>query len=311
VTRFFARRALRGLFTLWLTVSIVFVVFRLMGDPLDVLLPEDAPAQLRDDYRQRWGLDAPLPLQYARYFTSILRGDLGRSYLNGRPVVEVVGEELPNTLLLGVSAFVGATVLGLAGGALAALRRNRPLDRAVMALAVAGFSIPNYVLGTLLILIFAVELRWLPTSGSDTPAHLILPLATLALTSAARVARFTRSAVLDVLGEAYLRTARAKGLTERRILLRHTLQNAAIPVVTVLGAQLGYLVGGSAVVESVFAWPGIGRLLVQAVALRDLAVLQALILLIAASIVLAQLGVDLLYGLLDPRISIRADGGGS
>lgn len=301
---FVLRRTMRSLFTLWLVVSIVFLVFRLMGDPLTVLVPEHAPQQVRDFYAQKWGLDAPVPEQYLRYFASIAQGNLGQSFISGRDVTSIIGQELPNTLLLGCSAFVLALVVGVTLGIVAALNRNRLFDRAVMLVSVMGFSMPNYFLGILLILIFSIQLRLLPTSGNDTWQHLVLPLITLSTATAARLTRFTRSAMLEVLSEPYLRTARAKGLHRRTILYRHTLRNASIPVVTVLGIQLGYLVGGSAVVESVFGWPGIGRLLVQAVSFRDLSVVQALVLLISASVVLANLLVDIAYGLLDPRISV-------
>lgn len=304
MTRFILRRGLRALLTLWIVVTLVFLVFRLAGDPLSVLLPEDTPEAARAFYIDKWGLDASLLEQYALYFVNILQGNLGQSFVNGRDVTAVIAEELPNTLLLGSLAFVVALVVGGGAGVLAALRRNTAADRLTMILSVLAYSMPDYILGVLLIIVFALELRWLPTSGNDTWEHLILPLVTLSTSSLARIARFTRGAMLEVLHESYLRTARAKGLRERTVILRHTLRNAAIPVVTVLGFQLGFLVGGAAIVETVFAWPGIGRLFVSSVATRDLPVVQAVVLLIAAGVTLANLLIDVVYGLLDPRISV-------
>lgn len=284
--------------------SIVFLVFRLVGDPLNVLLPESTPPTIRAYYAERWGLDQPVQVQYLRYFTSLIQGDLGYSFLNGRAVSDIILQELPNTLLLGGAAFLLAGILGVGAGTVAAVKHNTLTDRVVMVSTTAGFSLPNYFLGTVLIIVFAVGLRWLPTSGNDSWRHLILPLVTLGTASAARVARFTRSALLDVFGETYLQTARSKGLSERRILLTHAFRNAAIPIATILGTQLGYLVGGAAIIESVFAWPGIGRLMVDAVAIRDLAVVQALVLLIAASVTFANFLTDVIYTLLDPRIRV-------
>ena len=304
---FIVRRTLRSILTLWIVVSIVFLAFRLAGDPLSVLLPEDTPQVVREFYIDKWGLNASIPEQYARYFLNIAEGNLGQSFVSGRDVTAVIVEELPDTLLLTFSAFILALLLGLAIGIVAALNRNRWPDRLLMVLSVLAYSLPDYILGVLLIIVFAVNLRWFPTSGNDSLSHLVLPLITLGTSAAARIARFTRSALLDVLNEHYLRTARAKGLNARTILLRHTLRNAAIPVVTVLGFQLGYLVAGAAIVETVFAWPGIGRLLVSSVGARDLPVVQAVVLLVAAGIVTANLLVDLAYGLLDPRIRITGN----
>lgn len=304
MTSFLVRRGLRSLFTLWLVVTVVFLAFRLAGDPLTILLPEDTPQIIREFYIEKWGLGASVPEQYARYFVNVAQGNLGQSFINGREVTAVILEELPDTLLLGTAAFCLSLLLGGVAGITAALRHNRLADRLTMIVSVLAYSLPDYILGVLLIMIFALELRWLPTSGNDGWRHLILPLATLSASAAARIARFTRSAMLEVLHEPYLRAARAKGLPERAVVCRHALRNAAIPVVTILGFQLGYLVGGAAVVETVFAWPGIGRLLVNAVERRDLPVVQGVVLLISAGVILANFLVDVAYGLLDPRISV-------
>ncbi|MBK8023761.1 MAG: ABC transporter permease [Chloroflexi bacterium] len=302
---YLAKRLLRGLFTLWLVVSIIFLLFRLLGDPLNVLLPESTPPDLRAYYADKWGLSAPIPEQYLRYFVSIVQGDLGYSFTSGRKVADIVGEELPNTLLLGSAAYLLALTLGIGLGTIAAKHHNQPLDRLMMLLTIAGFSLPNYFLGTVLIIVFAVNLHWLPTSGNDSWQHLVLPVVTLGTASAARIGRFTRNSLLEVMYEPHLQTARAKGLSERRILYAHVFRNAAIPVITVIGPQLGYLVGGSVIIESVFGYPGIGRLMVEAVSIRDLALVQALVLLIAASVILFNFLTDVAYGLFDPQNSPR------
>ena len=295
---------MRTLLTLWIVVTLVFLAFRLAGDPLTVLLPEDTPQVVKDFYIEKWGFNTSLPEQYMRYFLNILQGNLGQSFVNGRNVSDIVVEQLPNTLLLGSSAFLFALILGGSAGIVSALHHNKFSDRLTMILSVVSYSMPDYILGVLLIIIFALKLRWLPTSGNDTWQHMILPLVTLSTSATARIARFTRSAMLEVLHAPYLQTARSKGLQERTILFRHTLRNAAIPVVTILGFQLGFLVGGAAIIETVFAWPGIGRLLVSSVSIRDLPVIQAIVLMIAVSVTLANLLVDITYGILDPRVSV-------
>jgi peptide/nickel transport system permease protein len=211
-------------------------------------------------------------------------------------------------LMLGLTAFALSIVVGLPMGILAALKRNTSIDRMIMAVAVFGFALPNFFFGILLILLFSLTLRWLPSSGTGTVLHLLMPAATLGLATAGTLARFTRSAMLEVLGKVYMRAAAAKGVPFTTRLIRHALPNAAIPIVTIMGLNLGALVGGAIVVETVFAWPGIGRLLVTAVSARDLAVVQALVLLISITMVLANLTVDLLYGLLDPRIRVAKAG---
>lgn len=307
MTRYILRRVLRSVLTLWVVVTLVFLAFRLAGDPLTVLLPDDTPQQIRDFYTKKWGLDASVLEQYIRYFLNIAQGNLGQSFINGRDVTTVVAEELPNTVILGLTAFIVSVVLGGLIGIVSALYRGKVLDRSLMLFSVFGYSMPDYILGVLLIIVFALELHWLPTSGNDSWRHMILPLITLSTSPIARISRFTRSAMLEVLNEPYLRTARAKGLRERVILLRHTLRNAAIPVVTILGFQLGFILGGAAIVETVFAWPGIGRLFVSSVSTRDLPVVQGVVLLITGGVTLANLLVDITYGMIDPRISVSGE----
>lgn len=300
--RFLLTRLLRAALTLVLVVTFAFFVLRLSGDPALLIMGADAPPEAVDAFRASWGLDAPLWMQYLQYFVAIFEGDLGRSMRDGRDAAEVVAERIPVTLALTVPALAIKIILGIPAGIYAALHRNSFADRAVMVLAVAGFTVPSFVLGLLLVLVFAVQLGWLPSGGQDSWRHAILPVVTLGLGGAAVLARFTRSAMLEVLGQPYIRTASAKGVPWALVVRGHALPNAAIPTVTILGFLVGSLVAGAVVVESVFSWPGVGRLLVVAVGNRDLAVVQAILLLVAFTMVSANLIVDLLYGLLDPRL---------
>ncbi len=304
--RFLGVKAFRTALTLWLVVTFVFVVLRTSGDPLVSLLPADSEPEVIEHYRTLWGLDRPLPVQYLRYMAAVFQGDFGISLRDTRPVIDLVTERVPATALLGFVALALALAVGVPLGILAAVRRNTLLDRLTMAFAVLGFAIPNFFFGILMILTFSLTLRWLPSSGTGTAWHLIMPACTLGLATAGALARFTRSSMLEVLRRPYMRTAQAKGVAPGGRILRHALPNAAIPVVTVVGFSLGGLIGGAIVTETVFAWPGVGRLLVSAVAARDLAVVQGLVLLIAATMVIANLVVDLLYGLLDPRIRVAS-----
>lgn len=302
MTRFWLIKLGRTVLTLWFVVTFAFIVLRTSGDPVVALLGADAMPDEVEYFRQQWGLDQPLIIQYLRYVGQIATGQLGTSLRDGRPVIDIIAERLPATLQLGLAAFVLAALVGIPAGIIAALRRGGLLDRAVMACAVFGFALPNFFLGILLILLFSLTWQVLPSSGSGTLLHLVMPAITLATFTAGTLARFTRSAMLEVLDRPYMRAAAAKGVPGWRRVLFHALPNAAIPIVTVIGLNLGQLVAGAVVVETVFAWPGVGRLLVVAVSQRDLAVVQGLVLVIAVTMILANLLVDLLYGLLDPRI---------
>ena len=310
--RFVATRLLRTLVTVVLVVTFVFVVLRLSGDPAQIIMGADAPPEAIDAFRTAWGLDEPLWVQYLAYFKAIFTGDLGRSMRDGRDAIVLVLERVPSTLALTLPAFLIKVGLGIPAGIYAALHRNSLIDRSVMALAVAGFCMPSFVLGLLLVLVFAVQLGWLPSGGQESWRHAILPVITLGLGGAALLARFTRSAMLEVLGQPYIRTASSKGLPWPRVVWTHALPNAAIPTVTILGFMVGSLLAGAVVVESVFSWPGVGRLLVVAVANRDLAVVQCILLMVAMTMVAANLVVDILYGVLDPRMrsAPRPAGGG-
>lgn len=300
--RFTITRLLRAAITIVMVVTFAFVVLRLSGDPAQIIMGADAPPEAVDAFRTAWGLDEPLWVQYVSYFGAIFSGDLGRSMRDGREAIVLVLERIPATLALTVPALFIKLALGIPAGILAALYRNSALDRAVMMFAVAGFTIPSFVLGLLLVLLFAVQLGWLPSGGQESWRHAILPVITLGIGGAAALARFTRSAMLEVLGQPYIRTASAKGVAWRRVVANHALPNAAIPTVTIIGFMFGSLIAGAVVVESVFSWPGVGRLLVTAVANRDLAVVQCILLLVAMTMIIANLVVDLLYGVLDPRL---------
>lgn len=299
---FLVARGFRALVTIFLVLSFAFIILRLSGDPALLILSPDAPPEAIEAFRQGWGLDAPVWKQYLGYFLNLAEGNFGQSMRDGRPAIELVAERIPATLAITLPAFALKLMIGIPGGIFAALNRNSLIDRLVMSLSVAGYTVPSFVLGLILVLVFAVRLGWLPSGGYTSPVHIILPAITLGLGGAAILARFTRSAMLETLGQPYIRTASAKGLIWRLVVTGHALPNAAIPTVTIVGFMVGSLIAGAVVVESVFAWPGVGRLLVSAVANRDLAVVQAILLLVAACMVTSNLIVDALYGWIDPRL---------
>jgi peptide/nickel transport system permease protein len=302
MTRYLLIRAGRAVLTILLVVTFAFVVLRLSGDPASLILSVDAPPEAVAAFRKEWGLDEPLWVQYFEYLRHVGVGDFGQSMRAGRPAASLVAERIPATLVLTVPALLVKIGVGIPAGVLAALRKGSWIDRLVMAGAVAGFTVPSFVLGLVLVLVFAVQLGWLPSGGTDSWASPILPVITLGIGGAAILARFTRSAMLEVLNQPYILMASAKGVPWRLVVRSHALPNAAIPTVTVIGFMVGSLLAGAVVVESVFSWPGVGRLLVVAVSNRDLAVVQTILLLVATTMVSANLLVDLLYGVLDPRL---------
>lgn len=307
--RFFLTRLARAALTVALVVTFAFVVLRMSGDPALIIMSVDAPPEAIAAFRKAWGLDDPIWLQYLRYFSAIGRGELGQSMRDGRPAIQLVLERIPATLALTLPALALKLCIGIPAGIHAALHRDSLMDRIVMVMAVAGFTVPSFVLGLVLVLIFSVQLGWLPSGGQDSWRHGILPALTLGIGGAAVLARFTRSAMLEVLGQSYIRTASAKGVPWAAVVRGHALPNAAVPTVTVVGFMVGSLIAGAVVVESVFSWPGVGRLLVVAVSNRDLAVVQCILLLVAMTMVGANLIVDLLYGVLDPRLRNGAKAG--
>lgn len=307
--RFVLIRFGRAALTVALVVTFAFIVLRMSGDPALIIMSVDAPPEAIAAFRKAWGLDDPIWLQYLRYFTAIGQGELGQSMRDGRPALQLVLERIPATLALTLPALALKLCIGIPAGIQAALHRDSLIDRVVMVTAVAGFTVPSFVLGLVLVLVFSVQLGWLPSGGQESWRHAILPVLTLGIGGAAVLARFTRSAMLEVLGQSYIRTASAKGVPWAAVVRGHALPNAAVPTVTIIGFMVGSLIAGAVVVESVFSWPGVGRLLVVAVSNRDLAVVQCILLLVAITMVSANLIVDLLYGVLDPRLRSGAKAG--
>jgi peptide/nickel transport system permease protein len=300
--RFLLFKALRAIVTIILVVTFAFVVLRMSGDPAVIILGPDAPPDAIAAFRHAWGLDQPLWDQYLRYFAAIARGDLGVSMRDGQSAIKLVMERIPATLELTVPALILELLIGISAGVYAALHRESLVDRSVMTGAVIGFTMPSFVLGLVLVLIFSVTLDWLPSGGQDSWVHAILPVATMTVGGVGILARFSRSAMMEILGQPYIRTASAKGMPWQKVVWRHALPNAAIPIVTIAGFMVGSLIAGAVVVESLFSWPGVGRLLVVAVSNRDLAVVQCILLTVAATMVLSNFAVDILYGYLDPRL---------
>lgn len=306
--RFVLVRLFRAVLTIMAVVTFAFVVLRMSGDPATVMLGPDVPKEAVDAFRKAWGLDQPLWIQYLAYIKSILSGDFGVSMRDKASALNLVLERVPATLQLTLPALILKLVFGIPSGVYAALHRQSFSDRGVILLAVLGFTIPSFVMGLLLVLVFAVILGWLPSGGQDTWMHGILPTLTLSIGGIGILARFSRSAMIEVMGQPYIRTASAKGLTWRDVVWNHALPNAAVPIVTIVGFMVGSLIAGAVVVESIFSWPGIGRLLVVSVTNRDLAVVQCILLIIAVAMVVSNLVVDLLYGWLDPRLRSHAAG---
>jgi ABC-type dipeptide/oligopeptide/nickel transport system permease component len=290
---------------LWGAVTIVFVAVRVApGDPAAMMLGTEASEQELAALREKQGLDRPLLVQYLEYLGRAARLDLGNSLRLDTPVVQAIGERVAATSRLALAAMVLAVAISFPLGIAAALRQGTWIDRLVSVVSLFGQAAPNFWLGIMFILIFARQLRLLPSGGAETPQHLALPALTLALPLVGVLTRLVRGGMLDVLHEDYVRTARAKGLTPRVVIVRHTLVNMLIPVITVVGLQLGQLLGGTVIVETVFAWPGVGRLLVEAISNRDYPLVQAAILFITAGFIFINFLVDLSYGWLDPRVRL-------
>ena len=299
---FYVQKLLRALLTVWAVVTFVFIILRISGDAAIEILGVDIGPEAIEAFRRRWGLDRPIWEQYVIYFVNLLQGDFGISLVDGRPALEVVLDRVPKTLALMVPTTIITLGLGVPAGIYAALNRNTWIDRCTMAISVMSFSLPNFVVGIFLILLFSVTWRLLPTAGSETWLHYIMPVITMSTADAAIFARFSRSAMLEVLNQPYMRTALAKGIPWRTAVRRHAVPNTAIPTVTIAGFFVGSMIAGGVITENVFAWPGVGRLLVSAVGYRDTAVVQVIMILIAVSMVTTNLVIDIMYGWLDPRV---------
>ena len=299
------RRLAQSVLVLLGVSFVVFLILYLTGDPALVLLPPDATAEDVREFRARMGFNDPFIVQYGRFLGGALRGDFGQSVRHGEPAFHLVVERLPATFELSGAALLVALVLAIPAGVISAVRRNSVTDYVATVVALLGQSMPTFWLGIMLILIFSVQFNVLPSSGRGGIEHLLLPAVTLGLFTTARITRLTRSGMLEVLNQDYIRTARAKGVSGPPVVWKHALKNAAIPIVTIVGIELGTLLGGSVITETIFAWPGVGRLSVQAIYNRDYPVVQAAVFLLASTFVLVNLVVDLLYTYLDPRIRLR------
>jgi ABC-type dipeptide/oligopeptide/nickel transport system permease component len=302
VRRYVAARVVQAVLALLGVTVVAFVLVSLSGDPAFILLTPEAGEAQRAAFRRMYGLDEPLPVQYARYLEHVVRGDFGRSFAFDRPALTVVLERIPATLELTCAAILLGVAIGIPAGVLAATRERTWVDRAVMVVVLVGQSIPTFWLGVLMIRIFAVNLHWLPVSGRGTWLQLVMPAMALALWLVALLARITRSEMLESLAQDYVRTARAKGLSERGVTVRHALGNALLPIVTLIGLQIGTLLGGAVITETVFAWPGVGTLVFDAILRKDYPVVLAVVELVAAAFIVINMSLDLLYGYLDPRL---------
>ncbi len=304
--RFVLRRLVLIVPVLIGVATLVFALIHIVpGDPAEAMLGETAaPADL-DELRSRLGLDRPLVVQYADFLTGLARGDLGMSFRYGTPVSAEIGQRIGPTALLALAAMAVAVSIALPLGVVGAIFRGTWVDRAAMTMSLAGMAMPNFWLGPVLAMVFAVGLGWLPVSGFGTWQHLVLPAVTLGAALSATTARMTRASLADELGELYVRAAKGRGLSPARVVGRHALRNGLIPVVTILGLQMGAVLTGTIITETIFAWPGIGRLLIQAISFRDYPLVQGCILVIAIVYVTTNLVVDVLYGWLDPRIRYR------
>jgi len=302
---FFISRMLQLVVTMFIVSVVVFLILRLSGDPILVVAPDFFSEEQIERMRKFWGFDRPLGEQYLTFVRKAITGDFGTSYLRKLPAMELVINRLGYTwLLAAASAAIGLTI-AVPLGILSALKRNSLLDLAVTALSSLGTAMPSFWLGLILIIIFSVHLRLLPVFGALEPKAIIMPSVTLGVSMAARLSRMTRSAMLEVLNQDYVRTARSKGLMQKTVVMRHALRNALIPIVTVFGLQLGWLLGGSVIVESVFSWPGLGRLMIDSISVRDNTVVQAGLLWFALSFILINYAIDVIYIFLDPRIKFQ------
>ena len=305
MTSYLIRRGWQSILVLFGVSLVVFLILHLTGDPALLLLPPDSTAEDIAKFRRAMGFDDPVAVQYARFLKGALRGDFGESVRHGEPAMGLVLERLPATFELAGAGLLIALSLAIPAGIVSAVRRNTVVDYVSTVVALLGQAMPTFWLGIMLILVFSVRLSWLPSSGRGDLDHLVLPAITLGLFTTARITRLTRSGMLEVLGQDYIRTARAKGVSEPPVVWKHALKNASIPIVTIVGIEMGTLLGGSVITETIFAWPGVGRLSVQAIFNRDYPVVQAAVFLLASTFVVVNFLVDVVYTYLDPRIRFR------
>ncbi len=300
--RFVCIRILTAIIVIFGAITVIFVLARMVGDPVALMIQPGMSDEQVQELRQALGLDRSMIEQYVSFVVNAISGDFGESHWQYDSAFKLVIERVPATLLLAVSGLGLSVIIAVIVGTTSALKRGSLIDRLAMTIVLLGQSIPNFWLGLMLILIFAVQLRWLPAAGYGGPEHIILPMVTLSLFSLARLTRLVRSELLEVMSQDYMRTARSKGLPDRLLLFRHALRNALIPIVTVLAVDFGILVGGAVVTETIFAWPGLGRLMFQAIGQRDFAILQAGAFVVALLVVISNFIADMTYAWLDPRI---------
>ncbi len=301
--RFFLRKLAIVVPTVIGAITLVFFFLHMIpGDPVEVMLGETAQQADKEGLREELGLNLPLHIQYARFITGVVQGDLGESYFYRRPVTRVIAERIPATVELALAAFLVAGLVAIPLGIVAALREGTAVDNVSVLFSLLGVSMPNFWLGPLLIILFSIKLDWFPVSGREGVGSLVLPAVTLGTALAAILSRMTRSSLLERLRDDYLTTARAKGLPEWKVIMKHALRNALIPIITVMGLQFGTLLSGAIITENVFSWPGIGTLLINAIEARDYPLVQGCVLFISLSYVMVNLLTDLLYGWVDPRV---------
>ncbi|BDF69493.1 glutathione ABC transporter permease [Oscillospiraceae bacterium] len=303
--RYILKRLGQSIIVLLGVTLVVFVVMNLTGDPLDFILPPGTPPEVYDRYEKELGYDQPIAVQYGRFLINAVQGDFGESHYYKKPAMEVVLSRVPATLQLALTALGLSILVGIPLGVLAAIKRGTPLDASIRFVALLGQCVPIFWLGMVLMLVFSIMLRWLPTYGNGSLKHLILPAVALSAYSCASIARLVRSGMIDVLGQEYITVARAKGVRELAVIMKHAFKNSLSSVLTILGLQMASLLGGSLVTETVFSWPGLGRLLQQAVLNRDFTVVEAVVCLIACTFVLVNLLVDIFYAVINPRIKYQ------
>jgi peptide/nickel transport system permease protein len=302
------RRLVQSVFVIFGVACVTFLVLRLVpGDPARLMVPPGTSEKVVDSLRRELGTDQPLIVQFGRFLGGLLQGDLGESFRQGRPVLELVLEALPATLALATTTMLTAVLVAVPLGIVAAYRSGGILDRVILMFSLAGQSVPSFWLGVMLVLVFAIRLQWFPAIGMAGPGSIVLPTLTLALILVAILVRTVRQSMLEALNEDYVRTARAKGMPETKVVLVHALKNAAIPLVTILGLQVGFVLGGAFVVELIFDWPGVGLLALEAIDTRDFPVVQGVVILVAAVFTIANLAVDIAYAYLNPRVRLGGE----
>jgi ABC-type dipeptide/oligopeptide/nickel transport system permease component len=304
--QFLAWRLGRATLTVALVLVACFTAIRMAGSPAEVLYPDGATPEQIAQLELQWGLDRSLPEQFALYAGQLARGEFGVSIIERRPVTEVYGEKLGPSLQLAALALIIGIACGIPIGVIAALQRGKAVSRLAMAVAFMGYAVPHFIIAIVLILVFGYHLNWLPSTGAETAAHYILPAVTLALPLIAAIARYMRSTMLDVMNQDFVRTARAKGVFEKRIVTLHVMRNALLPLITVLGLEIAGLINGSLIIETVFSWPGLGKVLTGSVTRRDFPVLQFGVIAYAVAVVAINFMVDLLYAVADPRVRVQA-----